>query len=67
MREGVSEILMYALPHGRASAHLPDVGISKFALARLRLVGFDDHLDEAVAHNVLLVEVDELDAFYLRE
>src|SRR2546423_12629956 len=43
------------------------IGISDVALIGLRLVGFDDHLDEAVADNVFLVEVDELDALDFRE
>src|SRR5438105_6219712 len=42
-------------------------GSSNLALARMRLVGLDDELHEAVAHDVSLVEVDELDALDLRE
>src|SRR5438477_1057097 len=43
------------------------IGISDVGLTGLRLVGFDNHLDEAVADDIFLVEVDELYAFYLRE
>src|SRR4051794_25424246 len=42
-------------------------GILDVALVRVRFVGFDDHLDEAVADDILFCEIDELYAFDVRE
>src|SRR3954464_6697324 len=47
--------------------HSPPVIALNIALARMRFVGPDNHLDEAMAHDIFVGEIDELDAFYIGE
>src|SRR5205085_5129694 len=52
------------LSHSHAPIGMSEVnGISEVALAGVLFVSLDDHLDEAVAHDIFVGEVDELDAF----
>src|SRR5205085_8326647 len=52
------------LSHSHTPIGMSEVnGISEIALAGVFFVSLDDHLDEAVAHDVFVGEVDELDAF----